>query len=149
MNGRIEHDALGPESYAGHRGRDDRKRVQAHVDGAEQRRLDQLQIALVAGGKLRDDPEHLAQRRLGRRRAAADQLEHVRVALLRHDRRARRERVRQLDERELLRVEQQQVGSEPAGVLHRECDLEQELRFGGHLGAGHPRARGERDGERE
>ena len=115
-----------PGSAAG----EDRERVEAHVDGAEQRRLDQLQIALIAGRQLRDDAQHFVQRCAGGRRAAADQLENVRVALLRHDRRAGRERVRQLDERKLLRVEQQQVGGQTAGVLHHERDLEHQLRFG-------------------
>ena len=64
------------------------------------------------------------------RRAAADQLEHVRVALLRHDRGAGGEGIRQLDEAELLRVEQQHVGGEAPEVLHEQRDLEQQLRFG-------------------
>ena len=130
MDRRVELDLIRTEFHAGQRRREDRERVEAHVDGAKQRRLDQLQIALIAGRQLRDDAEHFVQRCAGGRRAATDQLENIRVALLRHDRRAGRERVRQLHERKLLRVEQQQVGGQTAGVLHHERDLEHHLRFG-------------------
>ena len=62
--------------------------------------------------------------------AAAHQLEHVRVALLRHDRGAGGEGVGQLDESEFLGIEQQQVGGHAAEVLHQQRQLEQQLRLG-------------------
>ena len=62
--------------------------------------------------------------------AAAHQFEHVRIALLRHDRGAGREGIGQLDEGELLGIEQQQIGRQPAQVLHQQRELEQQLRLG-------------------
>ena len=44
---------------------------------AKERRLEKLQVALVAGRQLRGDREHLEQAGEGGRRAAADELEHV------------------------------------------------------------------------
>ena len=62
--------------------------------------------------------------------AAAQQLEHIRVAFLRHDRGACRERIVEPDERELLRIEEADIGREAAEVLNQKRDLEQQLRFG-------------------
>ena len=75
-------------------------------------------------------PERFRETSLRGGRAAADQLEYVWIALLRHDRGAGRERVRQLHEREFLRIEQQHVGSEAPEILHQQGDLEEHLRFG-------------------
>jgi hypothetical protein len=81
------------------------------------------------------------------RRATAHQLEHVGVALLRHDRRTGGERVRQRHEREFLRVEQQQVGRQAPQVLHEQRALEQQLRLGLAARDLHCRDRLLRDGE--
>ena len=91
---RIERDARGLELHRLQRGGYDVERLQAEIDAAEQRHLQQLQVALVAGGQLRGDAERLGEARLRRRAAAAHQLEDVRIARLRHDRRAGGELVR-------------------------------------------------------
>ncbi len=104
--------------------------MQRDVDPAKQRELQQLQIALVTGGQLGANAERLRETGEAGRGAAADQLEDVGIALLRHDRGAGRERIRKLEESELLRVEQQHVGRKAAEILHEQRDFEQQLRFG-------------------
>src|SRR5438477_2117354 len=100
------------------------------VDAAEQRELQQLQVAVVAGGELRAHAEGLGEARLRAGGAAAEELEHVRVAFLRHDRGAGREAFGQRDEAELEGGEQQHVGGEAPEILQQQRDLEQQLRFG-------------------
>ena len=64
-------------------------------------------------------------------RAAAHQLEDVRVALLRHDRGAGGHRRRQARRSRIRRVAKStQVGGEPPEVLHQQRDLEEHLRLG-------------------
>ena len=75
-------------------------------------------------------PENLLQRARRRRLRAAHELEDVGVALLRHDRRARRHLGRQRHVRELARIEKQQVGREPAEVAEQHGDLEHERGLG-------------------
>ena len=120
----------GMNRTSGNRGRHHVQRLVADVQRTEQRRLDQLQVALVAGREFGGDAEHLDEAGLRGGRAPADQLEHVRVALLRHDRRAGREGVGQLHEAELTRIEEQQVRREATEVLHQQRDLEKRLRLG-------------------
>ena len=129
MDRGVERDALRHEGHRADGGGEDGGAGEREVDAAEQRRLQQLQVALVARGELGDDAERLDEAGLRGCAAAAQQLEHIRVALLRHDRRAGGERVGQLHERELLRVEEADIGGEAAEVLHQERDLEQQLRF--------------------
>src|SRR5690606_18207101 len=86
MNGRIERDAILAESHPIECRRENGERFQAQVDAAKERRLDQLQIALVARRELRGDAHDLDETSLRARRASANELEHVRVALLGHDR---------------------------------------------------------------
>src|SRR6185312_8612543 len=110
--------------------RQDVERLQSQIDGAEQREFQQLQVPLVAGRQLRANAERLDEAGEAAGRAAADQLEHVRVALLRHDRGARGEGLRELQQSELLRVEQQHVCREAAEILHEQRRLEEQLSFG-------------------
>jgi hypothetical protein len=98
--------------------------------GAEQRRFQQLQVAMIARGQLRRHCQGLRQAAERGRGAAAHQLEHVRIALLRHDGRAGGHRRGQRDVAELLAAEQDQVGGQPAEVLHQQVDLEHQLRLG-------------------
>src|SRR5208283_5632229 len=94
----IHANVLGIESHPGQRLRQDVERLQARVDGAEQGRLDELQVPMITGGQLLRDVQYLVERGLRDGAAASNQLEDVRVALLGHDRRARRESFRQADE---------------------------------------------------
>ena len=87
-------------------------------------------IAVIARGQFLRDAEHLVERRLRHRAASAHQLEHIGIALLRHDGGARGELLRQAHEAELLGVEQQQIGRETPHVLGEQRDLEQQLRLG-------------------
>src|SRR6516164_2040152 len=70
------------------------------VDAAKQRKLQQLQVALITRGKLGAHGERLEQAGLRGGGAAANELENVRVLLLRHDRGAGGEGLRQHDEAE-------------------------------------------------
>src|SRR5207302_1555883 len=75
--------------------------LEGEIDGAEQRKLDELQIAVIARGELGGDAERLGETRLRGGGAAAHQLEDIQVALLRHDRGTGRELFRQRQEAEL------------------------------------------------
>src|SRR6267154_2278251 len=130
VNRGIEPDGLAPELQRLDGRRQDGEGLESQVDGAKQRELQQLQVAVVAGGELRAHAEDLRETRLRAGGAAADQLEHIRVALLRHDRGAGAETFRQRDEAELEGGEQQHVGGEAPEVLQQQRDLEQQLRLG-------------------
>jgi len=56
-----------------------------NVYAAEQRRLQQLQIALIAGRKFCTQAEHFVKARLRRDGASANEFKDIRVAFLRHD----------------------------------------------------------------
>src|ERR1019366_10147690 len=107
----------------------DVERLGGDVDAAEQRKLQQLQVALVAGGQLGADRQRLGQAGKRGGAARAHQLEQVRIALLRHDRGAGGECIGQLDEGEFAGVEQQQVGGHAPQVLHQQAELEQQVRL--------------------
>ena len=106
--------ALAVKARAGdHPGGGGERQVE-RVDSVEQVLLVLLQVLVVGQrqrvhhavqrGEVRDDP----------RRLRAQQLGGVGVLLLRHDRRARRPRVRQRDEAELLAGPQHELRAEPA-----------------------------------
>ena len=78
MNVVVDADAVRPEAQLRNRGGHDVERLVADVERAEQRRLDQLQVALVAGRQLGGDAEHFGQAGLRRGSAAAHQFEDVR-----------------------------------------------------------------------
>src|SRR5438270_12190808 len=129
MNGRIEPHGLGPELERTDRRRRHGEGLEGEIDGAEQRKLDELQIAVIARGELGGDAERLGETRLRGGGAAAHQLEDIQVALLRHDRGTGRELFRQRREAELPSREEQHVGGEPREILHEERDLEDQLRL--------------------
>src|SRR5580704_12347902 len=130
VDGGIEADGGPIEPQRRDRGRQDRERLEREVDGAEQRELDELQVALVARGKLGAHGERLGETAECGGRAAADELEHVGISLLRHDRGAGGETLGKRQEAELLRGVEQHVGGEARQVLHEERDLEKQLRLG-------------------
>src|SRR6266446_6749266 len=86
MNGRIEPYGLGPELERTDRRRRHGEGLEGEIDGAEQRELDELQIAVIACVDLAAAAERLGETRLRGGGAAAHQLENIQVALLRHDR---------------------------------------------------------------
>src|SRR5207248_1397918 len=94
MNGRIEPHGLGPELERTDRRRRHGEGLEGEIDGAEQRELDELQIAVIARGELGGDAERLGETRLRGGGAAAHQLEDIQVTLLRHDRGTGRELLR-------------------------------------------------------
>src|SRR6185437_2919156 len=106
----IEPYGVAPERERRDRVRQNGEAVGDQVDGTEQRELDELQVALVAGGQLGAHGERLGEAGLGGGGARAQQLEQVGVALLRHDRGAGGEGFGERHEPELGRCEQQYVG---------------------------------------
>src|ERR1700679_1260642 len=105
MNAGIEPDVLRPEAHAIECARHYAESLKAGIDAAEQRRFDELQIAVIARCQLLSDPEHFVERRLRDGTAAAHQFEDVGIALLRHDGRARGEGCRKSHEAEFLCIE--------------------------------------------
>src|SRR6185312_11157167 len=129
MDRGVEADPLRAEAHGGEGGREDVECLLREVDAAEQGQLQQLQIALVTRWQLGAYPERFQEASLRGGSTAANQLEDVRVALLRHDRGAGGEGLGQLEKTELLGVENQYVRGEAAEVLHEERDLEEQSRF--------------------
>ena len=130
MDAGVQPNIVSVEAHSAQGAREDVECLKTRIDAAEQRRLDELQIPVVAGRQLLGDVQYFMERRLRHGTAPAHQLEHVGIALLRHDRGARGESFRQTDETVFLCVEEQQVGGEPSHILREQCDLEEQLRFG-------------------
>jgi hypothetical protein len=64
----------------------DVQRLRADIDPPEQRKLQQLQIPLIPEGSFAKIPSaSLIEAGMRRSRPSAHQLEHIRIALLRHD----------------------------------------------------------------
>src|SRR5262249_28056204 len=85
----VEADGVAVEADAGEGSGEDGEGLLGEVDAAEERGLQELEVAAVARGELGGHGERLEETAERCRTAAADQLEDVRVALLRHDRGAR------------------------------------------------------------
>src|SRR5215470_19819460 len=130
VNGGVEPDRFLPESERGDGRWQDVERREREIDRAEQRKLQQLQIPLVARGELCRYGERLEETGLRRGGACADQLEHVRILLLRHDGGAGGEAFRQQQEAEFARREEQHVRGEATAVLQQQGELEEQLGFG-------------------
>ena len=94
------------------------QRSQARAEAVEDRALAELQVAVVAR-RQRQQLFDLGARRRDAGVAGAHQLDHVGVALVRHDRTAGRVLRRQRDETELGAGEQAQVPGQAAQVEHR------------------------------
>ena len=86
-------------------------------DPAQGRRLEQLKVAVVAAGQPHRQGERLLEGGLDDVGVAADQLHHVRVLLLRHDRRAGGEGVREAEPVEARVHIEDHVGGEARAGL--------------------------------
>ena len=109
------------------------------VEGVEQRRLVLLQVAVVGQRQPLDQHQQRLQIADHPGRLAADQLQHVRIDLLRHDRRAGAEGLRQLEEAELDRGPEDPLLGPGAQVLgdhrQREGELQHEIAVAGGVEA--------------
>src|SRR5689334_17324371 len=83
VDGSIQTDLFATKPNTLERGWENRKRIETQVDAAEYGHLDELKIALISRGQLAHDAEHFAQASLRRRRATANEFEHIRIAFLR------------------------------------------------------------------
>ena len=95
--------------------------------GLEQGGLVLLQIAVVGQRQVFHEEQHLRQGPHDAGRLAADQFEHVGIPLLRHDRRAGRQGVGQLEETELGREPQNPLLRPAAQMQRDEREAEEEL----------------------
>ncbi len=110
----------------GHQRRGQFQRRANRVEGVEQRRLVLLQIAVVGQRQALDQHQQRLQAADHPGRLAANQLQHVRVDLLRHDRRPGAKGLRQLEEVELHGRPEDPLFRPSAEVLgdHRQAEGE-------------------------
>ncbi len=120
--------AVDPERQALEHGRQHPQHPLEGVHRVEERLLVLLHVGVVGQRQPFHRGQHGHQIAVETARLPADQLGHVRVLLLRHDRRARREGVRELDEAELRGGPEREVGGQPRAVHAEHGCRRQELR---------------------